>query len=146
VSAILFAALMLTSTNLISDAFTSLAVTIAFYYGFSGYTCIIYYRKQIFETPRKFVTLCLIPGLAALFLTWIIVKSFIVYSAADGGYARPVLGIGSPIAIALLMIMLGIVGMLIQRLTMPEFFRRRREIAPGHVLDGDPIAVGRHPL
>ena len=93
---------------------------------------------------RKFVTLCLIPGLAALFLTWIIVKAFLVYSAPDGGYAKPIFGIGSPIAIALLMIVLGIVGMLIQRITMPEFFRREREIAPAHVLDGDPIAVGRH--
>lgn len=146
VSTILFAIFMLTSTNLIADAFTSLAVTIAFYYGFSGYACIIYYRKQIFQTPRKFVTLCLIPGLAALFLTWIIVKAFIVYSAPTGGYAKPIFGIGSPIAIALLMIILGLVGMLIQRLTMPAFFRRKREIAPEHVLDGDPIAVGRHQL
>ena len=142
VSTILFAVFMLTSTNLIADAFTSLAVTIAFYYGWSGYSCIIYYRKQIFQTPRKFVTLCLIPGLAALFLTWIIVKAFIDYSKPHAGYAAPFLGIGSPIAIALLMIILGLVGMLIQRLTMPEFFRRRREIAPEHILDGDPIAVG----
>jgi amino acid transporter len=144
VSTAVFVLMMATSTNLISDAFTSLAITIAFYYGFSGYACIVYYRKQIFETPRKFVMLCLIPGLAALFLTWIIVKAFIEYSAADGGYAKPILGIGSPVAIALLMIILGIVGMLIQRLTMPEFFQRKREIAPEHVLDGDPIAVGRH--
>jgi amino acid transporter len=144
VSAILFVVMMLTSTNLINDAFTSLAITIAFYYGFSGYACIIYYRKQIFESPRKFITLCLIPGVAALFLTWIIVKAFMVYSASDGGYAKPIFGIGSPVAIALLMIILGFVGMVIQRGTMPEFFKRKREMAPAHILDGDPIAVGRH--
>ena len=144
VSTILYVVFMLTSTNLIADAFTSLAITIAFYYGFSGYACIIYYRKQLFQSWRKFVTLCLIPGLAAVFLTWIIVKAFITYSAGNGGYAKPIFGIGSPVAIALLMIILGLVGMLIQRVTMPEFFRRKREIAPAHVLDGDAIAVGRH--
>ncbi len=145
VSSILFVVLMATSVNLIADAFTALAVTIAFYYGFSGYACIIYYRKQLFQTKRKFVTLCLIPGLGALFLTWIIVKAFIVYSAPDGGYAKPIFGIGSPIAIALLTIVLGIIGMLIQRfLINPGFFKRKREIAPADVLDGDPIAVGRH--
>jgi amino acid transporter len=145
VSTILFAAFMLTTTNLIADAFTSLAITIAFYYGFSGYACVVYYRRQIFDSWRKFVTLCLIPGLAALFLTWIIVKAFITYSAANGGYAKPIFGIGSPVAIALLMIILGLVGMLIQRITMPEFFRRRPEIAPADILEGDPIAVGaRH--
>jgi amino acid transporter len=145
VSTILFIVLMKTSgTNLVADAFTSLAITIAFYYGFSGYACIIYYRRQIFESGRKFVTLCLIPGLAALFLTWIIVKAFIDYSKPHAGYAKPFLGIGSPVAIALLMIILGLIGMLIQRLTMPEFFRRRPETAPADVLDGDPIAVGGH--
>ena len=143
VSTILFVVMMLTSTNLISDAFTSLAITIAFYYGFSGYACIIYYRRQLFESWRKFVTLCLIPGAAALFLTWIIVKAFIEYSKPHAGYAKPFLGIGSPIAIALLMIVLGLVGMLIQRGTMPEFFRRKPEIAPPDILAGDPIAVGR---
>jgi amino acid transporter len=144
VSTILFVLLMATSVNLIADAFTSLAITIAFYYGFSGYACVIYYRKQLFETPRKFLTLCLIPLLGALFLTWIIVKAVLVYSAADGGYAKPIFGIGSPIAIALLTVVLGLIGMAIQRVTMPEFFRRKPEIAPAHVLDGDPIAVGRH--
>lgn len=143
VSTAVYVLLMLTSTNLISDAFTSLAITIAFYYGFSGYACVIYYRRQLFESGRKFVTLCLIPGLAGLFLTWIIVKAFIFYSNPANSYAKPILGIGSPVAIALLMIILGVVWMAIQRVTMPEFFRRKREIAPPDILDGDPIAVGR---
>jgi hypothetical protein len=136
--------LMMTSENLIADAFTSLAITIAFYYGFSGYACVIYYRKQLFQTPRKFVTLCLVPLAGALFLTWIIVKAFHDYSKPHSGYAKPIFGIGSPIAIALLTIVLGLVGMAIQRITMPEFFKRKREIAPAHILDDDPIAVGRH--
>ena len=121
-----------------------MAITIAFYYGFSGYACVIYYRKQLFQTPRKFVTLCLVPLAGALFLTWIIVKAFHDYSKPHSGYAKPILGIGSPIAIALLTIVLGLIGMAIQRVTMPEFFRRKPEIAPAHILDGDPIAVGRH--
>lgn len=144
VSSILFGVMMLTSENLIADAFTSLAITIAFYYGFSGYACVIYYRKQLFQTPRKFVTLCLVPLAGALFLTWIIIKAVHDYSKPHSGYAKPFHGIGSPIAIALLTIVLGLIGMAIQRFTMPEFFKRKREIAPEHVLDGDAIAVGRH--
>jgi amino acid transporter len=129
VSTILFVVMMATSVNLIADAFTSLAITIAFYYGFTGYACVIYYRKQLFTSARHFVGLCLIPLAGAMFLTYIIVKAFIVYSAKDGGYAKPFLGIGSPIAIALLTILLGLVGMVIQRFAMPAFFKRRREIA-----------------
>jgi amino acid transporter len=145
VSALVYILLMATSpVNLIADAFTSLAIVIAFYYGFSGYACVVYYRKQLFDSWRKFLTVGLIPLLGALFLTWILIKAFIVYSAADGGYAKPFLGIGSPIAIALLMIVLGLIWMAIQRATMPDFFTRKREVAPAHILDGDPIAVGGH--
>jgi hypothetical protein len=68
----------------------------------------------------------------------------LVYSKPDGGYAKPILGIGSPIAIALLTIVLGIIGMLIQRYMMPAFFKQKASLAPADILDGDPIAVGRH--
>ena len=61
------------------------------------------------------MTLCLVPLLGALFLTWIIIKAVLVYSKADGGYAKPIFGIGSPMAIALLTIVLGLIGMGIQR-------------------------------
>jgi amino acid transporter len=145
VSALVYILLMATSpTNLIADAFTSLSIVIAFYYGFSGYACVVYYRKQLFDSWRKFLTVGLIPLLGGLFLTWILIKAFIEYSPADGGYAKSFLGIGSPIAIALLMIVLGIIWMVVQRATMPEFFTRKPELAPADILVDDPIAVGRH--
>ena len=61
----------------------------------------------------------MLPFVGGAILTWVLVKAVIDYSKADGGYAKPFLGIGSPIAIALLMVILGLVGMLIQRITIP---------------------------
>jgi amino acid transporter len=128
VSTIVYLLLVLTSRNLIGDAFTSLALTIAFYYGFTGFACVIFYRRHLLDSAKNFFMIGVLPFLGGAALTWVLIKAVIDYSKPHAGYAKPFLGIGSPIAIALLMIILGIVGMLIQRVTMPEFFQRKPEV------------------
>jgi amino acid transporter len=129
VSMIVYVLLSLTShDNLIADAFTSLALTIAFYYGISGFACVIFYRKHLFDSARNFFMIGVLPLLGGLILTWVLIKAVIDYSKPHSGYAKPFLGIGSPIAIALGTIILGIVLMLIQWRIAPEFFRRKAEV------------------
>ena len=134
VSTIVYVLLAATSQNLIADAFTSLALTIAFYYGFTGFACVIFYRKHLFDSAKNFFFIGVLPFVGGAVLTWVLVKAVIDYSKADGGYAKPFLGIGSPIAIAILMVIFGFVGMFIQRITMPEYFRRKPEVVDASVL------------
>jgi amino acid transporter len=138
VSTLVFVLLSATSTNLIGDAFTSLALTIAFYYGFTGFACVIYYRRQLFTSFKNFFFIGLLPFAGGAILTYILIKAVIDYSKPHAGYAKPFLGIGSPIAIALLMIILGLVGMIIQRVWMPEFFRRKPEVVDPEIVAGAP--------
>ncbi len=128
VSTLVYILLSITSHNLIADAFTSLALTIAFYYGFTGFACVIFYRRHLLDSARNLFMIGVLPFVGGAILTWVLIKAVIDYSKAHAGYAKPFLGIGSPVAIALLMIILGLVGMLIQRITMPEFFRRKPEV------------------
>jgi amino acid transporter len=137
-SLLVFVLLSVTSTNLIGDAFTSLALTIAFYYGCTGFACVVFYRRHLLDNVKNFFFIGLLPFVGGAILTWVLVKAVIDYSKPHAGYAKPFLGIGSPIAIALLTIVLGLVGMLIQRVTMPEFFRRKPEVV-------DPSALARAP-
>jgi amino acid transporter len=141
VSTVVYVFLAATSTNydLIGDAFTSLALTIAFYYGFTGLTCVVYYRRELFKSVRNAVYIGLLPFLGWAFMMFILVKAVIVYSAPHAGYSSPFLGIGSPIAIAIGMIILGIVLNVIQRITMPEFFKTNK---PGVV---DPAILAHAP-
>jgi len=73
-----------------------------------------------------------------LVLTWVLIKAVLVYSKPHAGFAKPFLGIGSPIAIALLMIVIGLVLMIVQRVTMPEYFRRKLEVVDPSVLADAP--------
>ncbi len=67
-----------------------------------------------------------------------LIKAVIDYSKADGGYSKPFLGIGSPIAIALLTIIIGLIVMVYQRIVAPEFFRRKTSVV-------DPSVVAHAP-
>ena len=137
VSMLVYVGLSITShNNLIADAFTSLALTIAFYYGITGFACTVFYRKHLFKSVKNFVMLCVLPLAGGIILFAVMVKAIIEYAAKDGGYAAPLLGIGSPIAIALITIIVGFVCMFIQRLWMPEFFKNN----PPEVVDPEIVA------
>jgi amino acid transporter len=139
VSTLVYVLLSLTShDNLIADAFTSLALTIAFYYGLTGFACVVFYRRHLFDSVKNFVMIGLLPLVGGLILTWVLIKAVIDYSKPHAGNAKPFLGIGSPIAIALATIILGLVAMLIMRIRNPEFFRRKTEVVDPAVLAASP--------
>ena len=66
--------------NLIGDAFTSLALTIAFYYGFTGFACVIFYRRHLFESVKNFVYIGVLPFVGGAILIVVLVKAVIDYS------------------------------------------------------------------
>jgi amino acid transporter len=137
-STVVFVFLSATSVNLIADAFTSLALTIAFYYGFTGFACVVYYRRHLLDSAKNFFFIGVLPFLGGAILTFVLVKAVVDYSKPHAGYAKPFLGIGSPIVIALVMIILGLVLMIAQRLSNPEFFKRRLEVVDPSVLAASP--------
>ncbi|MCW2998507.1 MAG: family permease [Solirubrobacterales bacterium] len=125
VSIAVFAFLLLTSQNLIADAFTSLSMTIAFYYGMTGIACIWFYRHHLLDSAKSFLYLGVLPAIGSTILAYIFVKATLDYSKAAGGYAKPFLGIGSPVIITLVMIVAGLILMALQWRNNPEFFRRK---------------------
>jgi amino acid transporter len=144
VSTIVYVFLAATSTNydLIGDAFTSLSLTIAFYYGFTGLACVVYYRRHLLDSVKSFVFIGLMPLIGFAVLMFILVKAVVDYSKPHSGYSSPFLGIGSPIVIALFMIILGLVCMIIQRITMPEFFKGNHpEVVSPAIVAGAPASA-----
>jgi amino acid transporter len=144
VSTLVYVLLSVTSpANLIGDAFTSLALTIAFYYGFTGFACVIFYRRELFKSAKNFLYIGVLPMFGGVVLTLVLVKAVVEYSKPHAGFAKPFLGIGSPVAIALLTIIMGIVFMIYQRITMPEYFRRKPEVADPALVASSPAGRAR---
>jgi len=129
VSIAVFVFLMSTSQNLVADAFTSLSLTIAFYYGITGVACAWFYRRHLLDSAKHFLYLAVLPLTGSAILAYVFYKAANDYSAKDGGYAKAFLGIGAPVAITLVMIVSGLVLMALRWRANPEFFKRRTEVA-----------------
>jgi amino acid transporter len=118
--------------NVLGDAITALGFTIAFYYGFTGIACVVYFRKRIFSNAKDFFQIGLVPLAGSLMLFGIFGKAFNDYSKSGVNYSKPILGIQTPIFIGIGGILLGIVFMAIAYPSHRQFFHRRPEQPDEH--------------
>jgi amino acid transporter len=132
------------SQNVLGDAIAGLGFQIAFYYGLTGYACVIYYRKELFKSAKNFFFVGVAPLLGALMLTGIFIKAFSDYNttSTDVNYTGGFLGIGTPVAIGVGLIAVGLVFLVICNIKYPEFFRRKPETAPEGFLEQPAMAGG----
>jgi amino acid transporter len=132
-SIVWFVFIVLVSTNVLGDSVTGLGFMVAFYYGFTGFSCTIFYRRELFVSARNFIVYGVVPTLGGLALMGIFVKGMIYYGHKANDVSKPFLGLGVPDWIGILGIVSGVVFMLIARVKKPAFFRERRMVV------GDPI-------
>ncbi len=130
ISIVYYVVLTIVSENILADSITATGLMITFYLGITGVACVIYFRKAIFKDRRTFVLAGLGPALGAILMGWIFVKSAIdQFDPANSYTGESLLGMGPPLTIALLGLLLGVVLMVLQWRKDPAFFRRRREAA-----------------
>jgi amino acid transporter len=128
VSMIWYVVMTLVSTNVLGDSILALGLGIAFYYGLTGYACVVYYRRELLKSVKNFLFIGMAPLLGALILTALFIKSCFDLGKTDSG-STVIFGVGGPLVIGLGAILLGIPFMLLCRWKLPEFFRRRPEVA-----------------
>jgi len=141
VSIVVYVGLTLISSNIIVDCVSALGLMIAFYYGITGFACVIFYRRELFRSVKNFLFVGVLPTLGGLMLGYAFVKSSIDLSKKGAG-SGVVLGLGSPFVIGIGGLLLGAVLMLIWRGLNPEFFRRKTEVAHPALLDATPAGGG----
>src|SRR6187200_208930 len=104
------------SQNVLGDSVTAIGFMIAWYYGFTGLACIVYYRRSIFRSAKNLVLAGLLPFLGFVSLAYVFVRAYIDYGTKgydqDYNYTPPWHGIEVPILIGIGGLLLGIVLML----------------------------------
>jgi amino acid transporter len=140
-SVVWYVGLTIVSENILGDSITALGMMIAFYYGFTGIACAVYFRRAIFRGLREFFMVGLLPFAGGLVLLALMVKNGYDLSKSDAG-SGTFLGVGTPLAISVILIVLGIVLMLWWRFSGSEparqFFSRRPEPAVIDPISGEP--------
>lgn len=153
---------ILSPGNVLANSISALGFGIAFYYGITGYACVIYYRRVIFKSIKNFLFVGVAPFLGALSLTAIFVIALFFYSnpanSASGDQAwfpwihfnvhvfgwhlYVTRGVGPTDVLGIGLLLLGIPLMLIWRMRHPAFFRRKPEVADSLDFIAPPLTPG----
>lgn len=79
ISSVWYVALVLVSRfgggNVLSWSVLSVGLMIAYYYGQTGFACVIYYRRHLFKSLKNFVFVGLLPFIGGLTLAWLFFQS-----------------------------------------------------------------------
>jgi len=129
------APLILISSEVLELAVVALGIPVCFYYGTTGFASAVYYRKEIFQSARKFFMVGLLPVLGGLIMYGIGIYAMIYYGHAENSEGKEYLGLTLPLWLGAVGLGIGIVLALALRPLFPEFFARKTETAPVGILD-----------
>lgn len=118
------------SENAMLDTLSSLGILVAFYYSLTGIACIVYYRRHVTASVRGFLMVGVGPLLGSIGLAFMLVVGIrSVSNPADSASGSSWLGLAPPLAIAAVILLLGLLVLVIRMLRFPSFFRSGRERA-----------------
>ncbi|RLV47921.1 APC family permease [Nocardioides mangrovicus] len=122
VSIVVYVGLSLLSQNILADTIAAVGLMIAFYYGLTGFACVWFYRKTMWDKPRDILMQGVLPLIGGVVLLAFFVVACKTYADPDYGYTR-LFGIGGVFLIGIGSLLLGIVLMLAYQAMAPAFFR-----------------------
>ena len=112
VASLYYVGMTLISDNILQDSILSLGLAIAFYYAITGYACVWYFCRELFDSARNFFYKGLFPLLGALMLTYAFVQSAIDMYDVDYGYTI-LFGIGGTFVLGIGALAFGVLLMLL---------------------------------
>jgi amino acid transporter len=137
ISIIWYVVMTIISENVLGDSILALGLGIAFYYGITGFAATIFYRRHIFDSVRNFFFIGVAPTLGGLILFALFIKSCFDLGKTDSG-STVIFGIGGPLVIGLGALLIGIPFMLLAQWKLPNFFKRKREVASPELVAHSP--------
>ena len=126
-SVIWFVVISILSSNVLADCVAGLGFLVCIYYGFTGFACTIFYRRELRKSLRNFVSLAVMPTVGGLALMGVLGYGLWFYGQSANDSSPPFLGLGVPDWIAILGVGGGVVLVLIRRVQAPAFFREPRQ-------------------
>jgi amino acid transporter len=122
VSVIFYVGLTFISENILADTITAVGLMIAFYYGLTGFACVWFYRKTMWQKPRDILMQGVIPLLGGVLLLAAFVWASKTYYDPDYGYTS-IGGVGGIFLLGIGSLVAGVVLMFIWQAIAPAYFR-----------------------
>jgi amino acid transporter len=113
------------SQNLLAAAISALGLMIAFYYGLTGFACLVYYRHELTKSAKNFLLMGVAPAIGGVILFGALAIQ-VVNFADPAPSTETIFGVGLPLAIGIATLIVGVVLMVLARYTMPTFFQNEQ--------------------
>jgi amino acid transporter len=110
-----------TSTDLYTSSIGAVGMAIAVYYGLSGISCVVYFRRFIFKSVKNFVLIGFLPLVGGVILLYVFVKTVADNLKSDGDHVLLITGTG--------LLLTGIPLMLVCAVMYRRFFSFRPDPA-----------------
>lgn len=142
VATVFYVGMTIISEDFLSDTILSLGLAIAFYYAITGFACVWYFRRELFDSAHNIVFRFLFPLFGALMLTAAFIFSAIDMLDPEYGYTV-IFGVGGVFVVGIGSLALGVVLMVVWFLFTPSrpFFRGESLNRQTEVL----VPEGEHP-
>jgi amino acid transporter len=128
ISILWYLVLVVISHNSTTDAYNAsiaaVGMAIAVYYGLSGISCVLYFRRWIFKSLKNFVLIGFLPTFGGAVLIYVFCKTVWDSRNADYGYGT-LFGVGTVLIIGTLLLVLGVPLMFWCSVKYPNFFNFR---------------------
>ncbi|GAA4685768.1 APC family permease [Frondihabitans cladoniiphilus] len=127
ISCLFYLVFTLISVDLLNALIGSIGLMIAFYYGMTGFACVWYYRKTLFQSGRSIVMRGIFPFLGGVMLLSVFVYGVYAFAAPDWltdskGNNVTIFGWGAEAVVGIGGLLIGAILMILWRLVKPDFF------------------------
>ncbi len=127
--------LILISETVLELSVVALGIPVCFYYGSTGFASLWYYRREIFDSPRKFILVGLLPLLGGLIMYGIGIKAISYYGHEANSEGKEYLGLTLPLWFGGIGMIVGLALAVVSRFYFRSFFSRKTETAAPGLLD-----------
>jgi amino acid transporter len=128
VSAVFYVLFTVISKDLLTALIGSVGLMIAFYYGLTGFACVWFYRNTLTSSPRDLLMRGIVPLLGGVILLVIFMYGLIQYAKPSWltdaqGNNVTIFGYGAVAVVGIGALVLGVILMVVWRVTAPGFFK-----------------------
>ena len=116
---------LMSDDNVLTDSVTATAIGIAFYYGLTGFACVVFYRRELVKSLKNFISMGVVPALGGIIMLALLVAACFNYANPDQDKTS-FAGIGAALIFGVGGLALGLILLAFARLGLPDFFTRKR--------------------
>lgn len=136
IATVFYVVMRFISTSVLWDTISALSLMVCLYYGITAFACVWYFRKTSLSSGVKALfNKFIFPLLGGLILVVFFAQTFFDSMDPAYGSGSEIGGVGLVFILSLVLLVLGVIAMIYQRIKRPDFFAGKVPMDVEHMID-----------